>query len=229
MDRAAPSATAGTQGLERQKILDREALNVVREIDLATLRAELIWSERTWGSSSSSIWLQINKLADLAHQTTYVQDPKKARALLFVTKTWGLEKVNRYQWRQIGRGTIEALSTLAKCCPDWTLAAQALNAAMISRHIKEVQTDGAEGQRIGGFRGNEKVKAEDCPLNRQDGVALVKLPMLLKTLKLQPMRLMGFMGTLLLTAAGTLGPQPTPGRAVQLLRELRTPQGAALG
>ncbi|KAK1040037.1 hypothetical protein LTR74_018718, partial [Friedmanniomyces endolithicus] len=90
------------QGQERRSILEREALNLLREVHFAALRAEVLWLEGADVCERSSLWAQIQGLAAQAERvrrTDQLRDPKHFRALLFVTKTWGLDKVDRYQWR----------------------------------------------------------------------------------------------------------------------------------
>ncbi|KAK4896854.1 hypothetical protein LTR49_028087 [Elasticomyces elasticus] len=158
-------------GPQRKQILEGEAREIARDTDFAALRAEILWTENAGRCEASSVWVQVKYLAEGAQRisrTDHLEDPKHFRALLFVTKTWGLEKVDRYQWRHVGRNMIEELRKFAESCPDWDLAVRTLNAAMMSRHIEEVHSQGYRGRRIGGFHGNDNVKDEGCPITRPD-------------------------------------------------------------
>jgi len=136
-----------------------------------TLCAELIWSERSDTWNHSPAWAPIRDLAGRAERvkrTDQLRDPKHFRALLSLTKTWGLDKVERYQWRTAGRPLVEELRRLAERCPKWSEAIKALNAAMLARHIEETETDGQSGRSIGGFQGNDKIKDDSCPISKPD-------------------------------------------------------------
>ncbi|KAK5677999.1 hypothetical protein LTR17_027687, partial [Elasticomyces elasticus] len=158
-------------GSQRKRILEGEAQELAQDTDFAALRAEILWAENAGRCEGSSVWVQVKHLAEGAQRigrTDHLEDPKHFRALLFVTKTWGLEKVDRYRWQHVGRNMIEELRTFAECCPDWDIAVKTLNAAMMSRHIEEVQSQGYRGRRIGAFHGNDNVKDEGCPITRPD-------------------------------------------------------------
>lgn len=159
------------RGSERKIILEREACGLVLNADIAVLCAELLWTEGVDIRKDSSAWAQIETLAKRAEQvkrTDQLGDPKHFRALLFLTRTWGLDKVDRYQWRTAGRPLVEELRRLARSCPEWSIAVKAVNAAMLARHIDDVQTEERSGRRIGGFHGNDNIKDESCPISKPD-------------------------------------------------------------
>ncbi|KAK4909465.1 hypothetical protein LTR49_021744 [Elasticomyces elasticus] len=156
---------------QREQILEGEAREIARDTDFAALRAEILWIENAGRCEASSVWVQVKYLAEGAQRidrTDHLEDPKHFPALLLVTKTWGLEKVDRYQWRHVGRNMIEELRKFAEGCPEWDLAVKTLNAAMMSRHIEEMHSQGYRGRRIGTFHGNDNVKDEGCPITRPD-------------------------------------------------------------
>ncbi|TKA65371.1 hypothetical protein B0A55_13500 [Friedmanniomyces simplex] len=108
---------------DRNIILEREARGLVLNADIAALCAELIWSEHSDTWNHSPAWAQIRDLAGRAERvkrTDQLRDPKHFRALLYLTKTWGLDKVERYQWRTAGRPLVEELRRLAERCPECT-------------------------------------------------------------------------------------------------------------
>ncbi|KAK0886893.1 hypothetical protein LTR02_017731 [Friedmanniomyces endolithicus] len=143
-----------TRGAERERVLDAVATDVLARADYNAFRAEILLTDHARWPGETPIWNHIGGLATTADKDSRVHDPRSHRALLVVTKTWGLEIVQRYQWRSLGREILVEL---------------ALNAAMLSRHLKELETPSQRHQyRIGAFGGNDKVKAEKCPTRKPD-------------------------------------------------------------
>ncbi|KAK0949464.1 hypothetical protein LTS01_025805, partial [Friedmanniomyces endolithicus] len=152
---------------ERRDVLQHAGHHVIRQARYAAFSAELLLEYKSNGHGDHSFW---DKLDEIARDTSRarIEDAKRHRALLRLTKAWKLGTVERYRWRQMGRPTLLRLCDLAKECPEWSAAVHWVNAAMLRRHIECSRSSGHTGMWIGDFPSSTALKDPSCPLVKQD-------------------------------------------------------------
>ncbi|KAK0307760.1 hypothetical protein LTR82_015797 [Friedmanniomyces endolithicus] len=98
---------------------------------------------------------------------------RRARTLSLLTRSWTSEIVQHYQWQRAGRPTIEKLSELAKRCPDWSVAVQLINTAMLNRQAKWLRHK--KGLRLGDFPGGSTLKDPKSPIIPANVMLVIRL------------------------------------------------------
>lgn len=79
---------------------------------------------------------------------------------------WGRAIAEHYRFNKVGRDTAAPLARVAKRFPDWSMAAQHINAAMLCRHIASLQS--RSGWNIEDHPGRSEVRDRGRPIQATD-------------------------------------------------------------
>ncbi|KAK3117444.1 hypothetical protein LTR53_001209 [Teratosphaeriaceae sp. CCFEE 6253] len=136
---------------ERQDVLQHAGHHVIRQARYAAFSAEHLLEYTSNGHGDHSFW---DKLDEIAKDTSRarIEDAKRHRALLHLTKAWKLGTVERYRWGQMGWPTLFRLCDLAKSVQSG----------------QRQYTGGHTGMWIGDFPSSTALKDPSCPLVKQD-------------------------------------------------------------